>query len=530
MRGYKEAPQQRVAGGATGKEDFFRPNVRPRRRVLRRGWRQLRVGGGPPMDLSALLSSEREDGAGQSRATVPPPHLVRCSPPLLQPPPLHTDGPAGPAPHLRPSHTPAGVPTLLPSAPPEDPAVPAAVAPPGMAVMPLAADGDAPTRSRPLPSLLQLGLGRDPLLPPSPPTSTWAAPTPSPAAASSCVSPFGAADLPASAPVLYMASPLGATPPVPSSLHSSPLRPLSVGGLQHGLGAAAKAEELPLGRHASGVAPAGTGGRSPPPPSPLTPLPVVAPGIGRRAGSLPGFAELSSSLGLGPSALPSVAAATDGRPDAARADWQGGAAENSQAPGARRATGLAPLPLPGPGSAYADRQDRPFVSPSPAWSGGIGGGSGLVTVASGGHLSASWSDGRSGNPLGTPPGGRSTKSSPDRRWGVEKRRDSGGGRSGDRAKAFACRLCGYRFGQKGSLHRHIAAVHERRRPYECSVCGKSTLACICIRHGCACGLPRAFSLGVASENGRLGTLDSHVGIGGERVFSSSRPCMRSCAL
>lgn len=41
-------------------------------------------------------------------------------------------------------------------------------------------------------------------------------------------------------------------------------------------------------------------------------------------------------------------------------------------------------------------------------------------------------------------------------------------------KPFACPdpVCGQRFGQKGSMARHVRARHEQRRPHVCATCGK----------------------------------------------------------
>ena len=35
---------------------------------------------------------------------------------------------------------------------------------------------------------------------------------------------------------------------------------------------------------------------------------------------------------------------------------------------------------------------------------------------------------------------------------------------------FECSLCPYKFGLKEHLDRHIAAVHEKKKPFECSLC------------------------------------------------------------
>jgi len=235
------------------------------------------------------------------------------------------------------------------------------------------------------------------------------------------------------------------------------------------------------------------------------PVPVratVAAGGGQRQGaSLPGFAALTSTLGVAGAGTHAVGAPADfaaagggGARRAAAADsatmWPHRAPyDRGNAVGSG---GLAGAPQP---PAAANDSGWGWGAPHGAaaavdWRGG-----GDATAAAHGHRSSRSDEAPASSHRGwvaaPPRGSRSANALPDRPWmyaAIGKRRgeaghvphlQGGGGRgSGARAgrasaKSFGCTECGHLFGQKGSLHRHINAVHLHLRPHECPTCGKS---------------------------------------------------------
>lgn len=58
-----------------------------------------------------------------------------------------------------------------------------------------------------------------------------------------------------------------------------------------------------------------------------------------------------------------------------------------------------------------------------------------------------------------------------------RKRSNGGGSDGNhvgangKEKKFECELCGFGFGMRSNLKRHVMTVHEDRREWRCDICG-----------------------------------------------------------
>jgi len=476
------------------------------------------------MDLSRLLSHDQEDGSRGDGAGTPPRPPAVSAPlfflPSVSLPPVASPPHTSPTPLSSPqgSHSPprASVPRPLPAAFGLD-AMAGGRGPPlggdrslgtpsprlsdgdrrplGMAVTPPGTAGVLAEHKTSFPSFRQLGIGSKPHSAPSRTGSVWTPPTARPADAAAAA---GAAYVPVAytSPHAIRAAAacrrMAATAATVTRGAPSPTWPPPQGG-------GALAPPLDGGRVR--FLPTGSAGephvRHPPVPVRAT---VTAEGGTRQGASLPGFASLASTLGVVGGCVHVADAPADFA--AARGVGARGAAAADSATVWPRHTPYDRGNTEGGGSLVGAAQP-PAAASVPGWGwdaphGAVAavdwryGGGGAA--AAHGRLS-SWSDetlARSHRGWVAAPlrGSRSADDLPDRPWmagAIGKRRGEaghvphlwgGGGRgSGARARGasarpFGCADCGRRFSQKGSLHRHIDAVHLRLRPHECSKCGK----------------------------------------------------------
>ena len=237
------------------------------------------------------------------------------------------------------------------------------------------------------------------------------------------------------------------------------------------------------------------------PPMPLRAT-AAAGGDGRQGASLPGYVALSSTLGFA-----GAGANATGAPAGFAATGGGGARGAAAADSATLWPRRAPCDHGSVvGGSGLMRAAPPLAAASvPGWGWGAPHGAapavdwrsgGGASSAAHGHRSSRSDEAPANSQRGwvaaPPRGSRSANALLDRSWmdaAIDKRRGEaghvphlrggGGHGSGARArrasaKSFGCTECGRLFGQKGSLHRHINAVHLLLRPHECPTCGKST--------------------------------------------------------
>jgi len=229
---------------------------------------------------------------------------------------------------------------------------------------------------------------------------------------------------------------------------------------------------------------------------------VAAGGGERRGASLPGFAVLTSRLGVAGAGTHAVGTPA-GFAVAGGGGARGAAAADSATVWPRRAPYDRGNPVGSGG--LVDAAQPPAAASIPDWGCGAPHGAaaavdwrdcGDANAAAHGYRSSRSDEAPANSQRGwvaaPPRGSRSANALLDRSWmdaAIDKRRGEaghvphlrggGGHGSGARArrasaKSFGCTECGRLFGQKGSLHRHINAVHLLLRPHECPTCGKST--------------------------------------------------------
>jgi len=477
------------------------------------------------MDLSRLLSDDREDDCRGDGGSTPR-HPPAVSAPLFFPPSVALPPVASPPRASQPplslpqgarSPPRAPVPQPLPAAfglgavaggwgPPLEGDRPLVTPSAGLSygdrrplrtpATPPGTEGVLVKHEPSLPSLRQLGIGSEPRFSPTRSGSVWTPPmarAADAAAAADAAYPPVAYTSPDAVRAAAACRNMAATSATAARGAPSPPRRPPQGGVASTLPleSGARVRLPPTG---SAVVPHA---RHPPVPVPAT----VAAGGGQRQGaSLPGFAALTSTLGVAGAGTHAVGAPAD---FAAAGDGgaRGAAAADSATLWPRRAPydrgnavdsgGLAGAPQP------------PAAGNDPGWGWGAPHGAAAAvdwhSVGGGGAAALGRRSSRSdeapasshrGWVAAPPRGSRSANALPDRPWmyaAIGKRHreaghvphlQGGGGRgSGARAgrasaKSFGCTECGHLFGQKGSLHRHINAVHLHLRPHECPTCGK----------------------------------------------------------
>jgi len=457
------------------------------------------------MDLSRLLSDDKQDGRRGDGAGTPP-RLPAVSAPLFVPPSIAYPPAASP---LRASPVPLSVPQV--AGLPTQASVPrplrvasglGAVArgwgsplggdrpfgtpssgpsdgdrrPPGTAVTPPGTAGVLVDRKPSLPSLHQLGIGNEPPFSSSRPGSVWTPPL------------ARAADTAAATDSAHVAVADTAPFAVPAAATGRCMAATA--------GAADGGERVRLPPAGSTVVPHAR----------QQPMPVQATAAAgcddRQGASLPGFAALASALGVA-GADGSGARAPAGFAATGGGGARGATAADSATLWPRRApydhgsvvggSGLVraapPLAAAGfPGWGWGAPHG---AAPAVEWRGGGG-----ASSAAYGHRSSRSDEAPASSHRGwvapPPRGSRSAHTLTDRlRVGatIDKRRgegghvpphragggDGGAARAGGAsAKPFECTECGRKFGQKGSLHRHFNAVHLHLRPHECPTCDKGT--------------------------------------------------------
>jgi len=481
--------------------------------------------GGAPMDLSRLLSDDRDGRRGDGTGTPPRPYAVSaplCFPPSLASSPVAPPPRASPAPQSPAQGTcsppRASVPRPLPVTrgfgavagewgPPSGGNRPLGSPSPGlsdgdrhplgMAVTPPGTAGMPVEHEPPLPSIRQLGIGSKPHSSLSRPGSVW---TPSMTRAADATAATDAALVPAA----YT------SPQAIRAAAACRRRAATAGTLTRG----APSPPWPPPQGGGALSPpVDGGGRVLLPPTGSVVVPhsrhpsepmraTVAAGCSERQGaSLPGFAALTSTLGVA-----GAGAHTAGAPAGFAVAGSGGAR------GATAADSAAVWPRPAHfdglivvGGGGLVQAAQPPAAPSvQGWGWGAPHGAaaaanwrdaGGAAAATHGHRSWQSDEAPTGShrrwAAASLRGSRSANDLPKRPWmnaAIDKWRRqaahmphlwAGGGRgSGTRAggasvKPFWCTECGSRFGQKGSLHRHINAVHLQLRPHECQTCGKS---------------------------------------------------------
>jgi len=470
------------------------------------------------MDLSRLLSDDKQDGSRGDDAGAPP-RLSDVSTPLFVPPSIVSPPVASP---LRASPVPLSLPQVAGS--PSWASVPrplrvasglGAVAggwgsslggdrafgtrrPLGTAVTPTVTVGVLVERKPSLPSLHQLGIGSKSPFSSSRPGSVWSPPRARAAAAAAATDPAHVA-VPNTSPDAVHAEAAGrrmaATAGTAARGAPSPPWPSPI---PHGGGASTP----PLdGVGRVGLPPTGLAvlphARHPPMPLRAT---AAAGGDGRQGASLPGYVALSSTLGFA-----GAGANATGAPAGFAATGGGGARGAAAADSATLWPRRAPCDHGSVvGGSGLMRAAPPLAAASvPGWGWGAPHGAapavdwrsgGGASSAAHGHRSSRSDEAPASSHGGwvAPPlrGSRSAHTLTDRlRVGatIDKRRGEGGhvprhrgGGSGGggvlaggaSAKPFECTKCGHQFGQKGSLHRHIRAVHLGLRPHECQKCDK----------------------------------------------------------